>query len=53
VLDDVQIDDALLNELLMSGLLNNGQALRRQTRLLAPRSRYEEIVGVLGDAVGA
>ncbi len=53
VLDDVRFDDALLNELLMSGLLNNGQACGAQTRILAPRSRYEEIVGVLGDAVGA
>ena len=53
VLDDVALDDALLNELVMSGLMNNGQACGAQTRILAPRSRYAEVVDALGAAVGA
>ena len=37
----------------MSGLLNNGQACAAQTRILAPRSRYKEIVDALAAGVGA
>jgi aldehyde dehydrogenase (NAD+) len=39
--------------LLASGLLNNGQACAAQTRILAPRSRYQEIVDALAAIVGA
>ena len=53
VLDDVQLDDALLGEMVQSGLMNNGQVCGAQSRILAPRSRYEEVVEALGSAVGA
>ena len=49
ILDDVNLDDALLNELLMSGLMNNGQVCGAQSRILVPRSRYDEIVGKIGE----
>jgi len=52
VLDDVDIE-ARLGDLIMSGLLNNGQACGAQTRILAPRNRYDEIVGALAAGVGA
>jgi len=53
VLDDVQFDDALMGELVMSGLMNNGQVCGAQSRILVPRSRYDEITDALGAAVGA
>jgi betaine-aldehyde dehydrogenase len=53
VLDDVVLDDALLGELVQSGLMNNGQVCGAQSRILAPRSRYDEVVDALGAAVGA
>ncbi len=52
VLDDVDIE-AQLQNLIMSGLLNNGQACAAQTRILAPRSRYKELVDALAAGVGA
>ena len=52
VLDDVDIEAELQN-LIMSGLLNNGQACAAQTRILAPRSRYRELVDALAAGVGA
>lgn len=51
ILDDVNLDDALLNELLMSGLMNNGQVCGAQSRLLVPRSRYDEIVDAVGQGM--
>jgi betaine-aldehyde dehydrogenase len=51
ILDDVNLDDALLNELLMSGLMNNGQVCGAQSRILVPRSRYDEIVDTIGAGV--
>jgi len=51
VLEDVDLATAL-QPLLGSALLNNGQACGAQTRILAPRSRYKEIVEALGAAVG-
>jgi aldehyde dehydrogenase (NAD+) len=39
--------------LLAAGLLNNGQACAAQTRILAPRSRYKEIVDALAAIMGA
>jgi betaine-aldehyde dehydrogenase len=53
VLDDVQLDDAILGEMVMSGLMNNGQVCGAQSRILAPRSRYGEVVDALGASVGA
>lgn len=52
LLDDVDIASAMPN-LLMSGLMNNGQACAAQTRILAPKSRYDELVEAIGAAVGA
>ena len=52
ILEDADLD-ASLPMLLFSGLMNSGQACVAQTRILAPRSRYEEIVGKIGAAVGA
>ncbi len=52
LLDDVDIE-AVSEELLSAGIMNNGQACVAQTRVLAPRSRYDEIVGVLTDKMAA
>lgn len=51
VLEDWDINSGLA-ELVDSGMLNNGQACGAQTRILAPRSRYGEVVGALADFVG-
>jgi acyl-CoA reductase-like NAD-dependent aldehyde dehydrogenase len=53
VLDDAVLNDQLLGELVQSGMMNNGQVCGAQTRILAPRSRYSEVVEALGAAVGA
>ena len=37
----------------MSGLMNNGQVCGAQSRILAPRSRYDEVVDALADKVGS
>lgn len=52
ILEDADID-ATLPMLLFAGLMNSGQACVAQTRILAPRSRYEEIVEKIGAAVAA
>jgi betaine-aldehyde dehydrogenase len=52
ILEDADID-ATLPLLLFAGLMNSGQACVAQTRILAPRSRYEEIVTKLAAAVAA
>jgi betaine-aldehyde dehydrogenase len=44
LLPDVDIE-GVAEELLSSGIMNNGQACVAQTRVLAPQSRYDEIVG--------
>lgn len=44
---------ASMPTLAFSGLMNSGQACVAQTRILAPRSRYDEIVEGLADAVRA
>ncbi|MEZ5321889.1 MAG: aldehyde dehydrogenase [Microthrixaceae bacterium] len=43
VLDDVDLD-SVVPALLPYGIMNNGQACVAQTRILAPRSRYREMV---------
>src|SRR5271156_5779796 len=48
LLEDVDLA-ASVPMLVFSGIMNSGQACVAQTRILAPRSRYDEIV----DAVGA
>ncbi len=42
-----------VNELVDSGLLNNGQACGAQTRILAPKSRYSDVVDALAAHVGS
>jgi acyl-CoA reductase-like NAD-dependent aldehyde dehydrogenase len=53
VLDDVQLDDALLDQLVQSGLMNNGQVCGAQSRVLVSRNRYDEVVDALAGAVGS
>ena len=43
ILEDADLDSTL-PMLLFSGLMNTGQACVGQTRILAPRSRYDEVV---------
>lgn len=52
ILEDADVDSTL-PMLLFSGLMNSGQACVAQTRILAPRSRYDEIVEKVGAAVAA
>jgi betaine-aldehyde dehydrogenase len=52
VLPDVDLD-AALPQLMPAALMNNGQACVAQTRILAPRSRYDEVRDALAAAVGA
>ncbi len=49
--DDVNLDEAL-PQLIPAALMNNGQACVAQTRILAPRSRYDEIKDALAEVVG-
>jgi betaine-aldehyde dehydrogenase len=53
LLEDVALDGAMMMQLLGAALMNNGQACGAQTRILAPRTRYQEIVDALAGAVGA
>jgi aldehyde dehydrogenase (NAD+) len=46
VLDDFEMD-TLLDGLLMSSFMNNGQTCTAQTRIIAPRSRYDELLEAL------
>jgi len=50
ILEDADLDSSL-PMLLFAGLMNTGQACVAQTRILAPRSRYDEIVEKVGAAV--
>ena len=52
ILDDADVA-TVVPQLLDAGLMNNGQACVAQTRVLAPRSRYDEVVDALAAAVGA
>ena len=53
VLDDANLDAAMLDQLVQSGLMNNGQVCGAQSRILVSKSRYNEVVDALGAAVGA
>jgi betaine-aldehyde dehydrogenase len=53
VLDDVNLDDAMLDQLVQSGLMNNGQVCGAQSRILVSKKRYAEVVDALGSAVGS
>lgn len=50
ILDDVDLD-AVMGELLSSGLMNNGQVCGAQTRLLISRNRYDDVVDAIGQAM--
>ena len=50
ILDDADLG-AHLPLLMPSALMNNGQACVAQTRILAPRARYDEVVDAVADAV--
>jgi betaine-aldehyde dehydrogenase len=52
LLDDVDLETAL-PMLLPNALMNNGQACIAQTRILAPRDRYAEVVEALVEQVRA
>src|SRR6201991_1098551 len=52
ILDDADLDSTL-PMLLFSGFMNSGQACVGQTRILAPRSRYDEVVEKVAAAVSA
>jgi len=53
VLDDVELNDEMMGNLVMSGLMNNGQVCGAQSRILVSNKRYGEVVDALGAAVGA
>ncbi|MFI1916549.1 aldehyde dehydrogenase [Nocardia sp. NPDC020380] len=50
ILPDADLD-AVIAGLKFGSLLNNGEACIAQTRILAPRSRYEEVVTALAEMV--
>lgn len=50
VLDDVDLATALPG-IMSNSIINNGQACLSQTRILAPRSRYDEVVDAVSTAV--
>jgi aldehyde dehydrogenase (NAD+) len=52
ILDDADLE-ATMNGLVPAGMMNNGQACVAQTRILAPRSRYDEIVEAVSNFVQA
>jgi aldehyde dehydrogenase (NAD+) len=51
LLDDVDLDKCL-HSLIAGSMPNSGQICFATTRLLAPRSRYEEVVSRVAEAVG-
>jgi betaine-aldehyde dehydrogenase len=52
VLEDANLDEAI-PMILPNAIMNNGQACLAQTRILAPRSRYDEVNEALVAAVSA
>jgi aldehyde dehydrogenase (NAD+) len=50
LLDDVDLGEVMPN-LMGAALMNNGQACAAQTRILASRDRYDDVVDALCDAV--
>ena len=52
ILDDVDLD-AVMPDLLSSGLMNNGQVCGAQTRLLISRAKYGEFVDAIGQGMAA
>ncbi len=52
ILDDADLDDVVAG-LTPAAVMNNGQACVAQSRILASRDRYAEVVDRLSEAVGA
>ena len=52
ILDDADLDTTIPG-LLPNSMMNNGEACVAQTRILAPRDRYQDVVDRLVDAVRA
>ncbi len=52
LLDDVDVP-SFLQGVPFACMLNNGQACFNGTRILAPKSRYDEVVGALAEFAGA
>ena len=52
ILDDANLDEAL-PMLLPNAVMNNGEACIAQTRILAPRDRYQEVVDALSERMAA
>jgi aldehyde dehydrogenase (NAD+) len=53
LLDDVVLDDAVVGQLVHGAMDGAGQICMAQSRVLAPRSRYAEVVDALGAATAA
>ncbi|HEY8059837.1 MAG TPA: aldehyde dehydrogenase, partial [Acidimicrobiales bacterium] len=53
ILDDADVDATLDNLLQVAGLMNNGQACVAQTRVLASRAKYDEVVNGLATRMEA
>ncbi|HET9543882.1 MAG TPA: aldehyde dehydrogenase family protein, partial [Acidimicrobiales bacterium] len=53
ILDDADVDTTLDNLLQVAGLMNNGQACVAQTRVLASRAKYDEVVSGLASRMTA
>ncbi|QKV93077.1 aldehyde dehydrogenase [Streptomyces sp. NA02950] len=54
ILDDVDLDPAMIGEdLIAATLTNNGQTCFLSTRILAPRSRYAEVVDLFTELLRA
>ncbi len=53
ILDDADIDTTLDNLLQVAGLMNNGQACVAQTRVLASKAKYDEVVDGLATRMEA
>jgi len=53
LLDDVELDRRTVSAIVSGVMANSGQVCVAQTRLLIPDQRYDEIVGVLAEAVDA
>jgi aldehyde dehydrogenase (NAD+) len=53
LLDDVRLDEPTIGQLVSGAMDNSGQVCMALSRVLAPRSRYAEVVDALASAVRA